>query len=368
MVGAGKPKMWANVYRLNVKYLAWVDRVLFALDRLSTGDATASLIGVDLWALERDLDVVGKEEGERAVIAAVNDLEVVGCVEADGRRVKMTTQGHRFARAGGLRPGWKSLFSARTIPLDEDLAVLRGLVEHSVHETDELAWTERVEVKDVLAEVGQPRDQGGAIAVSKRLQALTSIHSGPVFTAGPDGYCQVHPSYVGIVVATQRLATEERELLRELVKGWETTSIDVKESLQLNSDRQKAEFVKDVMALGNTIVTGRRFLVLGFNNDTRKFTTNVDPRVDAHRMESILGEYCAPVPEIRYTVIPVEGKDAGLIEVLGDRTKWPYRLARDVWKFTAGSVWVRHNTLVQLASEEEVAYLEAEGARARAAL
>lgn len=43
----------------------------------------------------------------------------------------------------------------------------------------------------------------------------------------------------------------------------------------------------------------------------------------------------------------------------------PYRLARDIWKLKAGSVFVRHNTLVDVACGEELNVLIAEGDRAR---
>ena len=50
--------------------------------------------------------------------------------------------------------------------------------------------------------------------------------------------------------------------------------------------------------------------------------------------------------------------------VLSDRKSLPYRLKRDVWKLKAGSVFVRHNTLVEVASDEELSILIAEGDRA----
>jgi hypothetical protein len=138
--------------------------------------------------------------------------------------------------------------------------------------------------------------------------------------------------------------------------------------LGLDSEREKAEFCKDVLALANTQVSGRRFLVVGFSDSTRQFSTSVDPTVDAHRMESVLAAYCQPVPEIRYTAVGLDGGNAAVIEVLSDRSRLPYRLARDLWKLKADSVFVRHNTLIQVAVGEELARLIAEGDRARSQL
>ena len=347
-----------------MRYVDWVDQVLAALDRAVTGDGNAGLIGVGLHQLLQDLGVPFDQEAQAAIAAAVNDLELMSCADADGLRVKVTSHGQRIARAGGLREGWKSLFD-RYVPLEEDRIVLAKIVAMGVIEGGEYASTRLVEVKDALREAGSDPDQGVAIATTKRLQEIGCLHREALITMGGQaGKCEARPSYVGIVIVTEKLATEERSLLGDLTADWETTSVDIKEVLELNTDRQKAEFCKDILALANTLVSGRRFLVLGYNNKSRKFNSSVDPRVDAHRMESVLSAYCRPVPEIRYSTVALERGRAGLVEVFSVRASLPYKLARDVWKFQAGSIFVRHNTLVELATGDELASLVAEGERA----
>jgi hypothetical protein len=150
-----------------------------------------------------------------------------------------------------------------------------------------------------------------------------------------------------------------------LVADWETTSVDFKELLGLQSPTEKGEFVKDVLALANTRMSGRRFLCVGFNDKTRKFTTSVDPRLTAHRMESILGAYADPVPRITYATTHWEGGTAGLVEVLSNAQDLPYKVKKDIGKCRAGQVFVRHNTLVEEPSALELRYLIDEGRRAR---
>jgi hypothetical protein len=349
-------------YLRSVRYVDWVDRVLVALDRAATGDGNVGLIGVAVPRLLEDLSLPFDDEAQRAVRSAADDLELMSCADAEPHRIRVTPQGQLIARAGGLRRGWKSLFETY-VPLDEDLLVLAKVVELSVVEADLYASTSWVELKDALRLAGQNADQGTAIATSKRLEAIGCVHRGPI-TMGPDGYCQVRPSYVAIVITTEQLATEERALLDSLLADWETTSVDVKERLELDTDRQKAEFCKDILALANTRVSGRRFLVLGFNDISREFTTSVVSTVDTHRMESVLSAYCRPVPQVRYSTVALEGGTAGLVEVMSDRASLPYQLARDVWKLKADSAFVRHNTLVVVATGEELATLVAEGERA----
>jgi hypothetical protein len=62
-----------------------------------------------------------------------------------------------------------------------------------------------------------------------------------LITMGYDGHCRVVPSYLGIVVATQPAATEEAELVAELVRDWETTVVEFKEALQLPSEGLERE-------------------------------------------------------------------------------------------------------------------------------
>ena len=348
-----------------MQYVDWVDRVLAALDRAVTGDGNAALIGVGIEEVLRLVGVPLEDEARQAVVRAGNDLELVSCAEAEHYRIKVTTEGQRIARAGGLRKGWRSIFE-RYVPLEEDGIVLQKIVELGVHSSEHYASTSLVEMKTALLAGSQGSDQGSAIATTKRLEKIGCLHSGSLITGGGhEGKCLVLPSYVGIVIATERIATEERELLDGVVADWETTGVEVKEVLELSSDRQKAEFCKDILALANTLVSGRRFLVLGYNNSSRSFTTTVDAAVDAHRMESLLSAYCDPVPQIRYSPIATESGVAGLIEVLSNRRGLPYKLVRDIWKFKAGSVFVRHNTLVEIAAGDELASLVAEGEHAR---
>ena len=349
-----------------MQYVDWVDRVLITVDRMATGDANAALLGVDMQRLRDELGVSDADHVLEALASAVDDLELMACAEGQGYGVKLTTQGHRLARAGGLRAGWKSLFD-KYVPLAEDGQVLAKAVEMSLHESsDRLAWTERIEIKDALRNIGRFVDQGEAIALTQRLQSIGCLHSEALITMGGNkGKCEAHPTYVAVVICTQQVTTDQRRLLNDLVDEWETTSVDMKEALELRTDRQRAEFCKDIMALANTRVSGRRFIAVGFNDVSRDFTTSVNPTLSANQMESVLAAYCVPVPEIRFSVVPWGAGNAAIIEVLSKAMDLPYRLARDVWKFKAGAVFVRHNTLVQEAVGEELASLIAEGERGR---
>jgi hypothetical protein len=141
--------------------------------------------------------------------------------------------------------------------------------------------------------------------------------------------------------------------------------------IHLVTKDDKAEFVRDVLALANTQVTGDRHLVSGFEPKTRAFTTPVDPRITQDTIENILNEFTKPPVAILYKAFPwMDGTgDVGLIEVVRDRSKVPYRVSRRLAgerkAIEEGDVYVRHGSHVAKASNEEIADLEAESARAR---
>jgi hypothetical protein len=339
-----------------------VDNVLATLEALVTGSTTGSLHGIWHFDLARELDLEPNHEGMRPMWSAVYDLVLLDCAETGGDQVKITPHGHQVARAGGLQTEWPSIFE-QFKPLDEDRIVLARAVEISVSEGDASAQTNFVEMKDVLRDLGLPADQGAALAVTHRLKSVRCLHEQDGITTA---YCEVWPTYIAVVLTTEKEEAENQALLAQMIEDWETTSVDFKEEQHLNTKDQKAEFCKDVLALANTLVTGRRFLGIGYNDSSRQFTRSVDPSCDAHRMESVLSAYCQAVPEIRYSTVQVTGGTAGIIEVICDRTKLPYRLSRQVGRFAAGTIFVRHNTLNVVASADEESLLVAEGERARA--
>ena len=77
-------------------------------------------------------------------------------------------------------------------------------------------------------------------------------------------------TYLGLVRATRRGFTIESKRLDELVKQWETTSVEFKRELYLDTADQKAEFAKDVIGLANTQASGQRLLIIGFDDKTRE--------------------------------------------------------------------------------------------------
>jgi hypothetical protein len=246
-----------------VRYIDRVDAVLLKIEELAKASPDANLIGVG----RADLAVAlggssSQHELRQALHAALQDLELLLCVQADGPFVRLTTQGHQVARVGSLRPGWKSIFNqVRLLP--EHVQVLAKAVEIGESEHDGFAVMQMVDIEQVLAVLGQPADRASPLVALQLLDAAGCVGDKQDAHGPPP---QFRPYYAGVVVSTEKLATDLQALLARLVEERETTSVDFKELVGLQSPMEKGEFVKDVLAPATTRVSGRRFLSIGFND------------------------------------------------------------------------------------------------------
>ncbi len=175
----------------------------------------------------------------------------------------------------------------------------------------------------------------------------------------------LRPSYRGVVWATRRESTELQTLVRGLLPDWETTNVDFKRELNLGRDKEKAEFVRDVLALANTKSPGKRYLVVGFGSKSRVFEASVDPTIDQDRLENILLAYAEPAPRVIYSVLPWEGGQLGLVEVVREPWSLPYKVKRNLAHVRAGDIYVRHGSHTETPSPNELVSLEEEGQQAR---
>jgi hypothetical protein len=251
------------------------------------------------------------------------------------------------------------------VSLDEEqLAFLVAAV--ALAEVDEGQWSlmGEVEARDVFAELGWCERDHSAYDLPHSLDDIGLVTHTPMM----GGSSRVRPTYRGVVRATQRVNTQWQSRIESMVDEWETTTVEFKELLPLGSEKAKAEFAHDIIALANTKASGRdRYLVIGFSDKSKTFTTPVDASIEQNRLEQILNEYAEPAPSIRFfTVEHASGSGAiGVVEVRRDPTKVPHRMERGGGKIVAGKVYVRHGSQVEEPTPDELLALEAEGAAAR---
>lgn len=344
-----------------MKYVDWVERILRAtVEAFDNGNGFSTDEEEIAAQLGHD-----REEIAEALADALRDLERLGLLDVRNRLDVRLLPEARKIRVTTLATTWPSFVDVWLEERTERF--LARMVEESEQRTDAFAFVREVEGDDILRAIGEDPDQGRSISLVRLLEQL-GLADG---SGGTFGRTPVFPTYAGIVRATERVASEAQQLVLHLLEDWETTNIEFKRELHLDTKDEKAEFVRDALALATTQVTADRYLITGFDPKTHDFATTTDSTVTQDRIEDVLNGYSEPPVPVKYTTFPwIHGSgDVGLVHVRRDRTNVPYRVKKDLNGATksirAGQVFVRHSSHVAEASAEEIADLEAEAKRAR---
>lgn len=66
-------------------------------------------------------------------------------------------------------------------------------------------------------------------------------------------------------------------LLQEALAEGETTNVEVKERLDLDTDDGRAKYIRHSLALATTRLSGSRLLIVGFKDETLEFVGVQEP-------------------------------------------------------------------------------------------
>ena len=342
-------------------FVDWCHRVLGELARTSSQDAASRSIGTTHFALGTaifgsDFTSPGfsdttEYQGFYDALEAIGDA---GLAEREGMLWKVTTLGDQVLH--DQTNLWTDVCSTRLKPEQEQLLLAvnqlsphthgnhASLMEvHSGKLLNNLNWADA----DLLGVVAQELHQYGMIHDRSTI-----------------GFLRVRSTYFGLVWETRRGYTKQSRFIDSLVRDWETVNVDHKQEIHLDTNDEKVELVKDVIALANVKVTAQRWLVIGFDDKTRKYHGPPDPAVTRNRIEQIVNMYTRPTVRVHYDVVPYRLGPVGLLEVLREPADLPYRVARGLRGekrgMKEGQVFIRRNTQRAEANAEEVAALEAE--------
>jgi hypothetical protein len=357
-------------------YVDWVEKVLQGMaEAWRVGDEyNKNMIGVsfhDVGAVmgfeAADMETYEPEKPAMAVLAALNELEALALLEEQGvagAYYKFTQRGREVLQVG-MSALWEPM--VQQYIESEQLEVLTKLVEMCQEDYDTyVALRERL-ITDIGAALGPEWE---AELGSRVYHVIEQIAGFPPLAdlGGALGSTSAKPTYRGIVRVTRQADTEGQATIRELLGDWEGVNVDFKRELNLTKPSEKAEFVKDILALVTTKFTGRRYLIIGFDPKTQQFFQSVDQSITQDRLEDILVAYANPVPIIKFERVTWQGGVVGLIEAKRQPHKLPYKVKVNMThKIRAGDVFVRHGSrIVKLEPiDDEYQDLVAEGKRAR---
>jgi hypothetical protein len=343
-------------------YVEWVSEVMEAAAQAwHASDPNKKLIGISIHdvipAMCFDIDTrsadFNRTKVAEGVRNALSDLTQMGLLEEEYGHYKLTHEGSKFPQAD-LSTAWGQVTN---IHLDEgQIAFLRKVAEIGQENYDKYVCVKDLTAKDVFEALEWPWDDAGkakGYLITEQLESIGMINR----RAYMGGHIDVIPTYIGIVRVTRQAESEWGRIVRQLIDEWETTNVDFKRQLNLNRDKEKAEFIRDVLGLATTKSSGRRFLVIGFDDTTHSFVQSVDPNITQERLEQVLTAYSEPTPKIRYQTIPWSSGTIGIIEIFREPRDIPYRVKKDIGGksgIKTGEIYVRHGSHTEAPTQREL--------------
>ena len=349
-----------------MNFIEWCDLILIKLIELSQKDSTVRSIGVNRWQfteflLEGEPAILKEDNGstfQKGIVDAVTNLQDLGLVEQDSQW-KVTRTGRTIAT--DMMPLWWSICQEKLE--SEHQQLLQVVNRLSPHSEDGYAWVEGIDEKVLTAELDWSADPLHLESVAKDLEQWEYV-SGLFFFGG----MQLSATYRGLVWETKQGFTRMSRFLDDLVAEWETTSVDFKREVHLDTADQKAEFIKDVLSLATTKASGQRWMVIGFDDRSRTYYGAPDQAITQNRIEQILASYTSPCVDVQYNLVDYRAGSVGMLEVIRDLQKLPYRVAKSIGekkRIEQGDIYVRHGSQVEKPTPLEKQALIDEGNQAR---
>lgn len=353
-------------------FIDWCDTVLNRFIEASRNDPHAWHMGIGLSAIsehffQRSFHSLGDKHQTQAIDDAVRELKNIGFITLKNEPLftyEVTQLGIEAAENPLLV--WERICARKLHP--EQQNVLKVVNSLSEKIGANFAWVDYPLVVDILSATGLG-DKSHLWSVAKPLENNLGFISAHRAMGSDLGFRSTYP---GLVWTSRRGITLESKRIDSIVKIWETTSVDFKRELHLDTADQKAEFARDILGLANTKSSPPRLLIIGFDDKTRDFHSSPDPRITQDRIDHILRDLTSPMVTVRYQQIDYRSGTIGQIEVIREPEKLPYRV-RDGFGFKGkgGSriekdqIFVRHGTHTEAPTSEELKSIIAEGNRAR---
>lgn len=353
-------------------FVTWCDLVLQKLVETTLASTTARNIGADQNQLASTIfghtamkpEFHGSKRYE-AMHDALRSLQNVFLIESGSKLLwKVTKRGKDLAREHDMTPLWKEICQEK---LDQEHQQVLSIVNKlSSQDGGDHVYLKKINQDAILAELGWSEGLDLLWVVSQELAELQLISRWAFF----GGHIECSATYSGMVWETRRGFTLESRFIDNLVAEWETTSVDFKRELNLDTMDQKAEFVKDILSLANTKASGRRWLIIGFHDGTHQYFGPPNIKITQNRIEQILARYIEPSVEVKYEAVDYRVGHIGKLEVIRDAKKLPYCVKEQMNRekkpsLIPGDLFVRHGSQVEKPSDSELLALQEEGDYAR---
>lgn len=135
--------------------------------------------------------------------------------------------------------------------------------------------------------------------------------------------------------------------LQQLISQPEGFKLDFKEKLQLNTESDKKEFVKDVCAIANSS-GGRGYIVFGVKDKSKEIIgVDLEP-FNEERIQQIICNRCDPPVPIRVDVVKYKQKTIAIVTIFKSEQR-PHQVRQ------TGTFYIRRGSTTDIARRHEIA-------------
>lgn len=351
-------------------YVEWCELVLQTMGNAANESAQIRNYGIDydslakrVWGEQygRIVESVNPQERSDVFYDAIFDLYTeLLVVDPNATFMKLTRYGRNMSK--DLFPLWEEACDAALESVMQNALQIVNRQSNQPHQHfGRVGWVATNTVHCELDDEQMTEEDVWEVLGHLKAQNLIYWDGGEY----PD---EIRANYRGLTWGHRRGQIIGARFVDSLVAEWETTSVEFKRELHLDTADQKAEFVKDLIGLANTQASGRRWLIIGFDDKTRAYHSPPDPTLTQNRIEQILGYYTEPNLDVRYEIVSYKSAEVGVLEVLRDPKKLPYKVTKsigDKCRITQNQIFVRHGSQTESPSDGELAALLDERERAQ---
>ncbi|WAM34415.1 RNA-binding domain-containing protein [Caldicellulosiruptor morganii] len=139
----------------------------------------------------------------------------------------------------------------------------------------------------------------------------------------------------------------DRYKLKVLLESDEGPKLDFKSKLSLETESEKKELVKDVIAIANSR-GGRGYIIFGVEDKTKKVVGIEDEGITEEKIQQIISSRCDPPVSIKFEIMEYEGKRVGILTIYKSSLR-PHQMVQN------GVFYIRRGSTTDVAKREEIA-------------
>ncbi|WAM31092.1 RNA-binding domain-containing protein [Caldicellulosiruptor naganoensis] len=135
--------------------------------------------------------------------------------------------------------------------------------------------------------------------------------------------------------------------LKALLESDEGPKLDFKSKLSLETESEKKELVKDVIAIANSR-GGRGYIIFGVEDKTKRIVGINDDNITEEKIQQTISSRCDPPVSIKFEIVEYESKKLGILTIYKSSLR-PHQMVQN------GVFYIRRGSTTDVAKREEIA-------------